>query len=248
MTAYFIEPDWLAVASGGVFYYPAAGADLEEPIHVFSSHVNTFHFCDISYESLDLLPHALGSSPSHIRYVGPLRATMDRIGGIRHIDPGKRIETHERRGAEPLVIVRRRGFGQMGLAEFSPRSISVFMHRGDSMGEGGSNAWFLSDRPSRHPPLGRLYTALQTRLRGRALIVTDGSNTYKDFLLRHKSWPPVSGAQAYAEERGRTYCFGGLRWTCVGWLSERYGPTLIWGVTNPGNGISHEARFGTDDR
>lgn len=246
MTGHYIEPHWLAVAGSGVFYYPASGADLKEPIRVFSDHMDTFHFCDTSYSVLDQLDPVLEFPPARVSYEGPIWSMMERFGRNRDITPGKRIEIHERHGKAPLVIVRRRGFGQMGLAEFAPRSISVFMHRGDGMGEGGSNAWFLSDRPRRYAPLGNLYSKLQMRLHNRALVVTDGSNTHEGFLCRYKSWPPVSGAEAYAAERGKSYVFGRFRWTCVGWLSERYGPTLVWGVTGPGADTDEQLRVALD--
>lgn len=232
MTGHYIEPEWQVVAVGGLFYYPTAGADIDVPIRVFSRDVRTFHFCDTCYERLDMLPPALEQPPSQVTYEGPARAHMERINGIRHLAPGKRIETYNRLGEAPLVIVRRRGFGQMGLAEHPPRSISVFMHRGDSRGEGGSNVWFFSNAYSRHPPLRNLFSSLQERLKQRALIVTDGSNTWKRFLNRF-SFSKTSGRYAYAEHRGNTYVHGHLKWKCVGWLPPRYGPTLVWGVSGP---------------
>lgn len=227
---FYVEPEWLSVLRGGIFYYPASGDDLDEPIDCFANYVDEMHFCDTGYCDLENLRPAFSAAPTSIRYTGPRKAALERFGRRRDIVPGKRIETHPRPQKTDLTIVRRRGFGQMGLAEFPDRSISVFMHRGDSMGEGGSNAWFLTDRNKNYPPLGQLFSKLQDRLRARALIVTDGSNTWANFLTRYKAWPPVSSQQAYDEQRGKTYIHGRLTWECVGWLSYRYGPTLVWGV------------------
>lgn len=231
MDSFYVDPDWLGAVRGGLFYYPASGGDLKEPIKCFSGHLNAFHFCDIGYLELDRLRTPLKTPPTQISYSGPLKASLERRFGYRHIEPGKRVETYQRQGEEPLIVVRRRGFGQMGLAEFPERSISVFMHRGDSQGEGGSNIWFFSDRDSRYPPLARLFSTLQSRLLDRALVVTDGSNTSKAFLKRFNFGSGVSGEQAYLAHRGQTYIHGRLSWESVGWLSDRYGPTIVWGVT-----------------
>jgi len=42
-----------------------------------------------------------------------------------------------------LTVIRRCGYEQYALGEFPNRSIGVFVHRGDSPGEGGSNVCFL---------------------------------------------------------------------------------------------------------
>jgi hypothetical protein len=64
----------------------------------------------------------------------------------------------------------------------------------------------------------------------RALIISDGSNTsIKRLSKLHNAL--IDGHQAFAEQQGRDFAFGGFHWTCVGWLSRRYGPTLVWGVT-----------------
>lgn len=233
MKDYFIEPEWLTHVQGGNFYYPAAGRDLREPIRCFSRHVCALHFCDISYRDLTRLRRGLRRPPSSIIYSGPLVADVERTWAYRNVVPGKRIEVYERRGTEPLLIVRRRGFGEMGLAEFPEKSISIFMHRGDSMGEGGSAAMYLANYPRRHPPLSHLYAKLQLRLRDRALIVSDGSNARPKFFRQYHylSGNGKTGEEAYREQQGHMYRFGEFAWTCVGWLSNCYGPTLVWGGT-----------------
>ena len=225
-----VDEGWLQTVRGGAFYYPASGQDIMEPIRCFSEYLQDFHFCDIGYQELDRLEPALRTPPFRISYSGPRKAALEWRIGYRHLIPGKRVETYERPHENPINLVRRRGFGQMGLAEFPKSTISVFMHRGDSTGEGGSNLWFFSDRDSRHPPLSRVFSTLQSRLRDRALIITDGSNTWKEFLRRYHG-SELSSREAYLEHRGKIYTHGQLKWKCVGWLSRRYGPTLVWGVT-----------------
>lgn len=68
--------------------------------------------------------------------------------------------------------------GQIGLVkEFSEGSIAVFMHRGDSAGESGSNVYYLSNKTSRYEGCGNRFDKIGYGLKDRALIISDGSNT-----------------------------------------------------------------------
>jgi hypothetical protein len=114
--------------------------------------------------------------------------------------------------------------------DIKPKTIGVFMHRGDSSGESGSNVYFLSNKPANFAPCARLFEKLGICLMDRALIISDGSNTSIGSLRKlHNS--PIEGSDAFARMQGKHFEFGGFRWTCVGWLNRRNGPTLIWGVT-----------------
>lgn len=232
MQTSYIEPSWLEVSRAGTFFYPTAGDDTHEPMNFFADYIDDFHFCDIRYRDLSSLKLLKNEEPNKIYFEGPLISDLCRRGGLREVERGRRIEVYNRIDRAPHRIVRRRGFGQMGLAEFPDRSLSVFMHRGDSLGEGGSNAFFLSDRRKNYPPLSNLFTKLQRKLSNRALVISDGSNTDKKFLTvythNHKR---TSGEEAFAAHEGKYYIHGDFNWECVGWMSYRYGPTLIWGVT-----------------
>lgn len=74
-------------------------------------------------------------------------------------------------------MIRRRGFGQYALHELPDGSLSMFMHRGDSPGEGGSNVFYLSNRRTSHKPLSSLMSVIKRKLAYPALIASDGSNT-----------------------------------------------------------------------
>jgi hypothetical protein len=128
-------------------------------------------------------------------------------------------------------VNRRRGFGQYALTnEFSDASIGVFVHRGDSPGEGGSNVYYLANRARDHEPCSNLLAKLVTKLAHRALIVSDGSNSRCRKLKRFHCCNDVSGNEAFAQMKSERICFGGLNWRCVGYLSNKYGPTLVWEV------------------
>jgi hypothetical protein len=101
--------------------------------------------------------------------------------------------------------------------EFIPRSIGCFMHRGDGMGEGGSNLHFLDSGPSAFGAI-RLFDVLAPLLAERAIILTDGSNTSLDPLWRigadARDKPPI----------GKMFESWGFRWVCIGALDPRPGP------------------------
>lgn len=230
MEEYFIEPEWLEVARSGAFYYPASGTDIDTPLRVFADHIDEMHFCDIRYLDLEELKPAWDARPVEITYVGPRQARIERQFR-RHLEPGKRIEIYGRSGKPNLKIIRRRGFAQMGLQEFRADSISVFMHRNDGVGEGGSNLWFLHDKRKGYHPLSNLFSALQIRLKYKALVLTDGSNSYKSFLRSLDLKYGMSGEEIYKARKGAEFLHGSFKWECVGWINRQWRPTLMWGLT-----------------
>jgi hypothetical protein len=71
------------------------------------------------------------------------RRTGDDGRAYNFLKPSKLTETYERSDGRRLKVIRRRGFGQIALSrQFSDRSLGVFMHRGDSPGESGSNVYW----------------------------------------------------------------------------------------------------------
>lgn len=245
MDSFFIKPDWLESVRGSLFYYPAAGSDYAEPLKIFKDHLDTFWFCDLGYsKGINLVP-VLGVGDG-FRLVdrkksGTPNAIMekryDQSGKeYKFLEPSKLSETYEQSDGRRLFVVRRRGFGQIALTkEFCSRSIGVFMHRGDSAGEGGSNVRFLANRKKSYEPCGNLFDKLCEKLTDRALVITDGSNTFskksfRNLHLRCFHGSDISGADAYEFYRGMSFILGSFSWSCVGWLSNRYGPTLVWGL------------------
>jgi hypothetical protein len=236
---FYIAPEWLEMTRGSACFYPNAGSDHEEPLAVFQDHAHTFWFCDIAYpRGLDLTP--VFALTANFRLVqsdksgAPMATMEERIAengrGYRFLQPSKLTEIYERTDGRRLIVVRRRGFGQIALSqEFASRSIGIFMHRGDSPGESGSNVYFLANKKSTYEPCGNLFAKVASRLKDLALIISDGSNTSISPLRRfHRSNTECRDAFSY--HQGRTFEFGGFVWACVGWLTRRFGPTLVWGV------------------
>jgi hypothetical protein len=234
----FIESAALATVHGRLLFYPAAGTDWCELLRVFDGVVAEFHFSDVVYEDLGALPCPFGNSASYrllkSKIEGKCAARMEastQERPYRNIEPGRLVQFYEQRDdARRLKIVRRRGFGQYALSEFADRSIGIFVHRGDSPGEAGSNVRFLANQERRHEPLSRLYDKLSLKLADPALVVSDGSNARRRFLRKfHDS--EKSALDAYQCHKKAQYRFGTFGWRCVGYLGRRYGPTLVWQLT-----------------
>ena len=94
--------------------------------------------------------------------------------------------------------------------------------------EADRNVYFLANRPRTYDPCSNLFEKLSYRLADRALVVSDGSNALIRQLLRfHNS--PTDGRSAWSAFRQHKFEYGDFHWSCVGWLTHRNGPTLVWG-------------------
>lgn len=230
----FIPSEWLTLIREGSFLYPCAGDDFQEALSVFSPYVSKFVFCDLFYDKgLNLKPvfrpkegyQLTGSSIS-----GDPSSSLSCKDGHKEIEPSALIEVYENEyGNRRVTVKRRRGFGQYSLLEFEPKSISVFMHRGDSPGEGGSNVYYFADCKTRYQPIGHLLTKLCERLTDRAILLSDGSNTRVEQLQKFHH-EQLSGADAFSIMKGHSFHRNGFLWTCIGYLGNKYGPTLAWGL------------------
>jgi len=238
-----IPAECLKEVEGKQFFYPCALHDTEEAVRTFWPWIRDFMFTDIHYGTLSQLepfnpPPGLVRAGTMIDGTdnGPSQMVTDGVLQYRHVDPAIRLETFMTDQAQTLTIRRRHGFGQYSLLEqFADRSIGVFMHRGDSPGEAGSNTFFLGNVRKDHEPLSDLWAKLSQKLADTALIVSDGSNTRFRFLKRfhHRA---IDGVMAFRAMHGRSWVRGGFKWQCVGFMENRYGPTLVWKVqrrTNP---------------
>ncbi len=236
---YYIPPEWLRAVAGKAFFYPCAGSDIAEPLSIFAPFMDELWFADIHYPTGMRMPRAFPRA-DHQDYTltstsidGAPSAQMERRAGHRFLPPSRRVETYMRLDGSGFRVVRRRGFGEIGLGtEFPDRSIGVFFYRGDSRGEGGSGVQFFSNRRRRYEPLTNLFSLLCRKLTVPALIVTDGSNTRPRQRLPISQFAhgPISSAEAFKLCAGRDWIADGLRWTCVGFVGRSYGPTLVWAV------------------
>jgi hypothetical protein len=234
----FIEPESLAAVRGRLLFYPTAGSDWNELLLQFADYIDVFHFCDINYNDLPSLGNPFSDPGSHelidSKIEGETFAWIDAPTQSRpypDLAPGRVSEIYKRvSDARRLTVVRRRGFGQYALAEFPDHSLGVFVHRGDSQGEGGSNVYFLANKKRDHEPVSNLFDKLSRKLADPAIVISDGSNAKPNFLKKfHRS--QTSGAEAYNDLYKLSFPFGQFDWKCVGYISSRYGPTLVWRVS-----------------
>jgi hypothetical protein len=171
--------------SGKLFMYPCAGQDIPAAVEAFGHLFDTFLFVDINYrfkpEFVPLI-HGWEMVPNSWQLYGAregrARRVEDERRGHREIEPAWLSLTyrHTETGRK-VEVVMRRGFGQYALREMADSSLHMFLHRGDSGGEGGSGTCFLSNHRMDHPPLSMLLDVLRRKLAYPALIGSDGSNT-----------------------------------------------------------------------
>ncbi|AWN34397.1 hypothetical protein [Methylobacterium radiodurans] len=237
-----LAKDVLAVAAGGVLFYLCSGEDWDELVDAFSPTVDIFWFCDPTYGRICAVPVPSFRLVDTVVEGDPDARTCrvaDGGRGYQDVPPcvwSSRMVSEE--NGRMVTVKRRRGFGEYALAtEFPDRSISVFVHRGDTLagGESSSSSCFLGRRRKCHEPLSMLFDKLARKLRDTALIVSDGSNTdIAELRVFHRSETPGSDAFAVAKER--PFSRWGFDWHCVGHLGRRYGPTLLWEVRRSPDG------------
>lgn len=171
---------------------------------------------------VDLIERRLDGEPT----ARPERRSNERP--YRFVKPAYLTEVFVRRiDGRRITAIRRRGFGQYALAELDDRSVNVFVHRGDSEGEGGSNVFYLANLRRNHEPCSNLFEKLARKLAPRALIISDGSNARIRPLRRFHN-KNIAGHEAYRSICGLEFSYGDRVWRCVGYMQRRNGPTLIW--------------------
>lgn len=230
----------LAYLAETTLYYPCSGRDWADPLRLFGPWVRHLRFVDPNvslrpaskmghlppedfpewqflYREVagDATPQAcLGAGPNvEARWPGFTPLTVSEV--YRHRPTGREVTLHWSRAD-----------GRSMLDRFQD-PLGVFFHRGDNgpsddPGEGASGSHWLSKAWLR-PVLQRLVN--------RGFLVTDGScgKEYPELCRFHKN-RTVDGARAVAESRA--FVDEGCHCRCVGFAGPRYGPTLIWQITN----------------
>ncbi len=234
----YLDKAWLTDFIQGTFLYPASGTGLGEIellVPFFRPYAKKFIFNDLFFpRGMKLKPtsHIVPDANLNRTFtIGDVQSSLTLDNRIRHIEPSLLVEQYfENWSSVTFEIVRRRGFGHFALNEQPPKSISIFVHRGDSPGESGSNQWFFSNSNKDFKPLSQARNRLYERLQDKAIVVSDGSLVDKKFLRRfHRT--QSSGEEAFTFHEGKIYDWAEFQWEVIGWLGERYGPTLIWGLT-----------------
>lgn len=197
-----LEPEYLLKVNDTALFYPCSGNDLELPIRLFGSAITDFYFADIRKPRLPDL-HGIAAIKSRGRPSAPRDI-------LRHQDSGHEFRLHRvQRRAEEMI------------AELP--KLGVFFFRGDNPhdGEGSSGILWLGEE---------LFSRILDRLIPGGLVVTDGSNPgpggpehLSDFYHNREIRDGAISAAIPFDYLGR-------RFTCVGYVGEMYGPTLVWQV------------------
>lgn len=179
--------------NGKVFLYPCAGLDIVQPITEFGMQFDTMLFVDLGYQFGDSfhIPRIDGWNEldKSVHIEGPKVSSLKVFQSGKHcrkeIEPAWRRSLYQHtQSGRHINIVFRRGFGQYALQEIANGTLGMFLHRGDSQGEGGSGVLYLSNRKMKHAPLSNLLNTIKSKLALPALIGSDGSNTSIGELYR----------------------------------------------------------------
>jgi hypothetical protein len=207
-------------------YYPCAGQDWKEVLALFGPWMQSLRFCDLKYQFdagwSSSWPEDWALAGGAWRVTGPMVSQVRRLHFFRHVDPAMLRGAVRHVSTGRVVDLRfRRGFGQQGLHEIPDGTLDVFLHRGDGIGEGGSDVWFLANRPAAHAPLARLLDVIARKLRYPGLIGSDGSNTDIRQLRQAAYNDPNAPTRFNAQ---------GLSWRRVGDVPFRGHLTVFWEV------------------
>lgn len=201
-TVMSLQPELLGAIADTALFYPGCGQDLTLPIQLFASAVSDFYFVDIRKPRRPDLHDIAEPKPESRQLLGS--------NTFLHRGSNREFRLH-----------RWQGRGEEAIAELP--NLGVFFFRGDHPvnGEGSSGVLWLG---------GELFSRILGLLVPRGLVVTDGSNPgpggpahLSDFTCKREIQDRATAAAVPFDYQGRKF-------TCVGYVGERYGPTLVWRV------------------
>ena len=238
MELLFINEKIDVILHGKTLFYPCSGSDCNEIFYYFANSINTFWFSDISYSSKESINGKIKLlKQNQLKLSGcgtkilPYTPLPKGVTNCKDIHPKLYVRKYKRCSNDSeLQVNLRYGCAQFTLNHFKDSEIGVFIHRGDGMvsGEGSSNVMFLGNRKRRYEAVNNLWNKLYTKLADEALIISDGSNTAFKHLKKYHNKHDVTGEEIYngiEDFEGH-----GLLWKCVGYASNKYGPTFVWKV------------------
>lgn len=184
-------------------FYPCSGQDFTEPIERFLPFIDEFWFVDIAYDlSQPLVPK------NFLKHLDTrlVQETGFTIANNKPFKVGIRTDTYLEESTDRKIKVHScqgKGYDTFRVAfRNTTKQLSIFFHRGDSIGEGGSNFRWLGSKMLKY---------LLLHLEPNGLIVTDGSlasstfaGTLTPFRKFERNFEPIAE------------------------LEPRYGPTVVW--------------------
>ncbi|MDB2318009.1 hypothetical protein N9V88_00315 [bacterium] len=189
-------------------FYPSSGQDFIEPIEKFWPFIDEFWFVDPTYR----LKHSLIANHFTWTLIDTMLTTETGLT-IRKNTPFKvQIRTDiylEESTDRKIKIHSCKGLGYNAFRvafRNTGKSLSIFLHRGDSPGEGGSDFHWLTKKMLK-------YLLLHVEPNG--LIVTDGSNS----------------SVFYSEESPTPFQLHNRKFQPIAKIEPRNGPTVVWQIS-----------------
>lgn len=192
-------------AGDSTLFYPCAGKDLQCPITCFSDKIRDFYFADIRRSGFPRLSDRYSVIRRDQPYAG---------------DPKKVKDTfYDKATGKEFYVHRWEDRGEAAIHEIS--SIGIFFFRGDNPvdGEGSSGVLWLGEP---------LFDEVLRRMAKGGLIVTDGSNTTSDGPKEFAEFWHKTDVGPSAVNRVKGFEYAGREFACIGYVGEKYGPTLVW--------------------
>lgn len=183
---------------GTALFYPCSGDDLEIPITLFAPTVSDFYFVDVRRPTR---PRLLDFAQVKTRQRGDPDVFVDTASGNEF-----RVHRYQHRAEDFLDKLP---------------DVGVFFFRGDNPveGEGSSGILWLG---------GHLFSRVLSKLVPGGLVVTDGSNPGPDGPIRLSDFYHNREVRRAALPLASPFEYGGRGFTCIGYVGEKNGPTLIW--------------------
>ena len=235
-----------------VLFYPCCGSDIIDAISYFHPLVDTFFFCDSGRNVADRnrnrkikenLPdfNLYKSTEECIweknTYEIPFRSQL--VNGRNRINEPhlyKRVTTKltqiwkNEKDNKKITIIRVVGDGyEVFTNDEMLKQIGIFFYRGDGTGEGGSDVrWLETEKDIGYScgGIGRHFDVVLQKIANKGLIVTDGSNCGKEYGFFKQYWRDPGNAASFDDSATKD----GNIFKCIGKITERYGPTLVWQI------------------
>ncbi len=193
-----LQPSYLDAIKNTSLFYPCCGSDLEVPLKRFAGVISNYYFVDIKMPRLPRLQELKITE----------RSQETGVNCMVHMPSGHEFRVHcwERRAEDVIEEIP---------------NLGIFFFRGDNPvnGEGSSGILWLG---------GELFSRILRRLISGGLVVTDGSNPglggpihLSDFYHDRKIGDGALSKAVAFKYQGRDF-------TCVDYIGERNGPTLVW--------------------
>jgi hypothetical protein len=210
----FVPPELFGGLASRCLFYPSAGSDTAGPIAAFLPWVDDFWFVDVAFNLTVPFSreHKMEDARDEVLTGTTVKTNAQFRVDVRHERyrwPGR---------STPVNIHRCRGRGYdafRAVFVIPRRTMSVFFHRGDSPGEGGSNFYWL-DRQRLRDVVGSLEAG--------GLVVSDGSLAMPQFTISRCN--TMIGTDVL--NGAKPFVAASRRFVCVGYLRGRTGLTLPW--------------------